>query len=179
MRMAGLGVNVAGGYLGFLAQSLFLGDARRQEQLKATHGRAARRMRDEMQKLRGPAMKLGQALSLQSGVLPDEALLELARLQMEAPGMHPSLMRAQFRGSMGKEPEDVFREFESEPFAAASLGQVHRATTRRGDRVAVKIQYPGIRNAIKHDFTSPFNCHIECSASSVCHPYRQILRQYE
>lgn len=153
MRMAGLGVDVAGGYLGFLAQSLFLGEERRKEQLKATHGRAARRMRDEMQELRGPAMELGQALSLQSGVLPDEALLELSRLQMDAPGMHPSLMRAQFRGSMGREPEEIFREFEPEPFAAASLGQVHRAVTTRGERVAVKIQYPGIRNAIQHDFT--------------------------
>jgi predicted unusual protein kinase regulating ubiquinone biosynthesis (AarF/ABC1/UbiB family) len=53
---------------------------------------------------------------------------------------------------MGRDPEDVFRSFAAEPFAAASLGQVHRAVTRRGDQVAVKIQYPGIRDAIAHDF---------------------------
>jgi len=98
-------------------------------------------------------MKLGQALSLQSGVLPDEALIELSKLQREAPGMHPSLMRAQFKSSMGREPEDVFQQFDPAPFAAASLGQVHRAVTHRGDLVAVKVQYPGIRQAVENDFT--------------------------
>jgi ubiquinone biosynthesis protein len=53
---------------------------------------------------------------------------------------------------MGRPPEDVFRSFENEPFAAASLGQVHRAVTRDGKRVPVKIQYPGIRAAIAGDF---------------------------
>jgi predicted unusual protein kinase regulating ubiquinone biosynthesis (AarF/ABC1/UbiB family) len=106
----------------------------------------------EMQDLRGPAMKLGQLLSMQSGVLPDEALAELSTLQREAPGMHPSLVRAQFRAAMGKSPEQLFRSFEDVPFAAASLGQVHRAVTRGGETVAVKIQYPGIDDAVRNDF---------------------------
>jgi predicted unusual protein kinase regulating ubiquinone biosynthesis (AarF/ABC1/UbiB family) len=105
-----------------------------------------------MKSLRGAAMKVGQTLSLQTGMLPDETLAELATLQMKAPGMHPSLVRAQFRRSMGREPEEVFKQFEPEPFAAASLGQVHRAVTREGEKVAVKIQYPGIRDAIRNDF---------------------------
>jgi predicted unusual protein kinase regulating ubiquinone biosynthesis (AarF/ABC1/UbiB family) len=66
--------------------------------------------------------------------------------------MHPSLMRAQFTGSLGRAPEDVFKEFDDTPFAAASLGQVHRARTKKGDLVAVKIQYPAIEDAIRHDF---------------------------
>lgn len=155
LRMAGMGMGVAGSYLGYLVQRAFLGEEKRKAKLKSVHGSAARRMRDEMQTLRGPAMKLGQALSLQSGILPDEALIELSKLQMEAPGMHASLMSAQFRGSMGRAPEECFREFDVEPFAAASLGQVHRAVTREGggERVAVKIQYPGIRQAVENDFT--------------------------
>jgi predicted unusual protein kinase regulating ubiquinone biosynthesis (AarF/ABC1/UbiB family) len=108
-------------------------------------------MRDDMLSLRGPAMKLGQMLSMSSGVIPEEAMTELTSLQMEAPGMHPSLVRAQFKGSMGKYPEEIFRAFDPEPFASASLGQVHHATTREGERVAVKIQYPGIGDAIKSD----------------------------
>jgi len=79
-------------------------------------------------------------------------LRELAALQMHAPGMHATLARAQFKASMGKFPEDVFREFDPEPFASASLGQVHRALTRKGEKVAVKIQYPAIRSAIENDF---------------------------
>src|SRR5437879_7711122 len=119
---------------------------------KSTHIRAARRMADEMQALRGPAMKLGQMLSLQTGVLPEEVLTGLARLQMESPCMHPSLVRVQIKGSLGREPEEIFKQFTVEPFAAASLGQVHHAITREGQRVAVKIQYPGIRRAIENDF---------------------------
>ena len=152
LRMAGMSAGLTGSYLGYLVQRVFLDEKGRKAKLQAAHGRAARRMRDDLMSLRGPAMKLGQALSLQSGVLPDEALFELSKLQREAPGMHPSLMRAQFTGSLGRAPEEVFSEFEVEPFAAASLGQVHRAITKRHETVAVKVQYPGIQQAIENDF---------------------------
>ncbi len=152
LRMAAMSAGVAGSYVGYLLQRSFLGEDKREAKLKSAHTRAAKRMRDEMQSLRGPAMKLGQAMSLQAGILPDETLAELASLQMEAPGMHPSLVRAQFKSSMGRYPEDVYASFEPEPFAAASLGQVHHATLQDGTDVAVKIQYPGIHDAIAHDF---------------------------
>ena len=152
VRMATMGMGVAGSYVGYLLQRAFLGEDRRKVRLSAAHTRAANRMRRELQTLRGPAMKLGQTLSLQTGLLPDETLLELAALQREAPAMHPSLMRAQFKASMGRFPEDVYQTFEEEPFAAASLGQVHRATRSDGTPLAVKIQYPAIREAIAGDF---------------------------
>lgn len=152
LRMAALTAGVTGSYVGYLAQRAFLGADSREKKLKAVHTRAARRMTSELITLRGPAMKLGQTLSLQTGVLPDEMLHELATLQMSAPGMHPTLARAQFKAAMGKAPENLFRSFAAEPFAAASLGQVHHAVTREGARVAVKIQYPGIRDAVVNDF---------------------------
>ena len=152
LSIANLGVGVAGSYLGYALQRAFLGEAEREAKLKATHTRAARRMADEMKTLRGAAMKLGQTLSLQTGTLPDETLAELATLQMKAPPMHPSLVRAQFKQSLGAEPEEIFKQFEAEPFAAASLGQVHLAVTREGERVAVKIQYPGVRQSLANDF---------------------------
>jgi predicted unusual protein kinase regulating ubiquinone biosynthesis (AarF/ABC1/UbiB family) len=150
--MAAMGADIAGSYVGYLLQRAFLGKARGQSKLKSTNTRAARRMRDEMQSLRGPAMKLGQTLSLQTGTLPDEVLAELSSLQMAAPGMHPSLVRVQVKESLGREPEEIFKDFSPKPFAAASLGQVHHASTRDGRLVAVKIQYPGIRGAIENDF---------------------------
>ena len=152
LGLAAMGVGVAGSYLCYVLQRAFLGKEQRNFKLRATHRRAARTMRDNMQALRGPAMKLGQTLSLQSGILPEETLSELATLQMEAPGMHPSLVRVQVRRSLGGQPEEIFKEFTPEPFAAASLGQVHRAVTREGEQVAVKIQYPGIQQAITNDF---------------------------
>jgi predicted unusual protein kinase regulating ubiquinone biosynthesis (AarF/ABC1/UbiB family) len=150
--MASMGAGVAGSYLGYMLQRAFMGEEAGRAKLRSTHTRAAKKMRDEMQALRGPAMKLGQTLSLQTGLLPDETLAELATLQMEAPGMHPSLVRVQVKASLGREPEEIFKEFDPQPFAAASLGQVHRALTRDGHRVAVKIQYPGIGQAIASDF---------------------------
>jgi predicted unusual protein kinase regulating ubiquinone biosynthesis (AarF/ABC1/UbiB family) len=152
LKMASMGANIAGSYLGYILQSPFTGKTTRQQKLKTTHRRVARRVRDEMLSLGGPAMKLGQTLSLQSGILPEEMLSELATLQMKAPGMHPSLVRVQVKTSLGKEPEEIFQTFSPKPFAAASLGQVHEATIRGGKRVAVKIQYPGIRETIESDF---------------------------
>lgn len=152
LSIASMGADIAGSYIGYVLQRAFLGEAQGKAKLKSAHTRAARRMRNEMQALRGPAMKLGQMLSLQAGILPEEVLAELAALQMEAPGMHPSLVRVQIKRSLGGEPEEVFKDFTPEPFAAASLGQVHHAVTREGERVAVKIQYPGIQQAIASDF---------------------------
>jgi predicted unusual protein kinase regulating ubiquinone biosynthesis (AarF/ABC1/UbiB family) len=152
LKMASMGANVAGSYLGFVLQSAFAGKDKRQQKLKTTHSRVARKVRDELLSLRGPAMKLGQTLSLQTGILPEETLNELATLQMQAPGMHPSLVRVQVKTALGKPPEEIFETFSPEPFAAASLGQVHAATIRGGKRVAVKIQYPGIRETIENDF---------------------------
>ena len=152
LRLAGLTAGVTGSYVGYMAQRLFLGEKSRDTKRRATHAKAGRRIRDELQLLRGPVMKLGQALSLHTDLVPEEMLAELTKLQMEAPGMHPSLALAQLKASLGRSAEQAFKRFDAEPFAAASLGQVHRAVTRDGTCAAVKIQYPGIRAAIENDF---------------------------
>ena len=151
LRLSWLGLSLTGSYIGYQAQNLIFGEAKRQQRQQTFQLRASRRVREELGSLKGAAMKLGQLLSLQGHALSPEALEELSHLQMNAPGMHRSLARAQFKGALGKYPEDVFAEFEAEPFAAASLGQVHRAVTKKGEKVAVKIQYPAIRSAIEND----------------------------
>jgi predicted unusual protein kinase regulating ubiquinone biosynthesis (AarF/ABC1/UbiB family) len=152
LRLGKLGLSLTGSYLSYQVQNAFLGENERLEKQRQFRHAASRRLRTELEALKGPAMKLGQLLSTQTHALPDEAIQELAHLQMRAPGMHPTLARAQFKSALGKYPEEVFDRFEEEPCAAASLGQVHRAVTRQGDRVAVKIQYPAIRSAIENDF---------------------------
>ena len=151
-RLGKLGFSLMGSYMGYQVQNLLLGEGERAQRQVRFRQRASRRVREELGVLKGPAMKLGQMLSMQTETLPEEALQELATLQMQAPGMHASLARAQFKSSLGKYPEQMFRKFDPEPFAAASLGQVHRAVTLKGEKVAVKIQYPAIRSAIENDF---------------------------
>ncbi len=150
-QLGKLGLSLTGSYLGYQTQNLFFGEELKAERRHDFQQKAARLVRQALGPLKGPCMKIGQILSMQTQALPDDAIAELAALQMQAPGMHPTLARAQFKNATGKYPEDVFQEFEPEPFAAASLGQVHRAVTRRGEKVAVKIQYPAIRTAIEND----------------------------
>lgn len=152
LRLGKLGLGLVGSYVSYQAQNFLLGETERDERQSRFQQKASRRVREELGALKGPVMKLGQMLSMQTEMLPEEALTELANLQMRAPGMHASLARAQFKAAVGKYPEEVFREFDEEPFAAASLGQVHRAVMRDGEKVAVKIQYPAIRTAIENDF---------------------------
>jgi predicted unusual protein kinase regulating ubiquinone biosynthesis (AarF/ABC1/UbiB family) len=151
-RLVRLGAGLAGSYFAYQLQRPFLDEERASGRRQVLRRHHAKRVRQELQTLRGPMMKLGQALSMQTHALGPELIEELSALQMHAPPMHPALMRAQFKSAFGKYPEAVFRSFDSEPFAAASLGQVHWAVTQQGEEVAVKIQYPAMREAIESDF---------------------------
>jgi len=183
LRFAGLTADVAGSYVGYLLQRGFLSAPDGERVRRTTHARAGRRIREELVNLRGPAMKLGQTLSLHTDLMSEDFIAEIASLQMSAPGMHPSLARAAFKANLGSVPEDVFREFDPRPFAAASLGQVHRAVTHRGDRVAVKIQYPDIETATRNDLkwfrqlSRPAQASGHLPASTIDELERQILAE--
>jgi predicted unusual protein kinase regulating ubiquinone biosynthesis (AarF/ABC1/UbiB family) len=102
--------------------------------------------------LRGALMKLGQTAGSFPQLIPAQIADTLDRLHFEAPPMHYSLIREVLAGELGADPDDVFQTFEHQAFAAASIGQVHRATLKSGQPVAVKIQYPGIARTIDADF---------------------------
>ncbi|MFP2932324.1 ABC1 kinase family protein [Pyxidicoccus sp. 3LG] len=112
---------------------------------------AAEKLVSTLGELKGAAMKLGQALSMDPDLLTPEVRQVLARLQNQAPAMSPDMVARVVREELGAPPEEVFREFSREPLAAASLGQVHRAVLHDGRPVAVKVQYPGIADSMAHD----------------------------
>jgi predicted unusual protein kinase regulating ubiquinone biosynthesis (AarF/ABC1/UbiB family) len=102
--------------------------------------------------LRGAAMKVGQLLSMDAGeILPRDLADILGRLRSEAHQMPPNQLRATLDRQWGRDWERRFDCFSFEPIAAASIGQVHRARTRDGRELAIKIQYPGVRASIDSD----------------------------
>ena len=105
----------------------------------------------ELGQMKGALMKIGQLLGFILEGLPEEAQRALATLQADAPPMAPSLAADVVRQELGDDPERIFRHWEPEPVAAASVGQVHRAVLPDGRKVAVKVQYPGVDTAILAD----------------------------
>ena len=101
--------------------------------------------------MKGALMKFGQLLSFVVEALPEAAQQALSSLQADAPPMAPSAAAAVVRAELGGEPEHVFLDWQPMPVAAASIGQVHRAVTHDGRKVAVKVQYPGVGDAIETD----------------------------
>jgi predicted unusual protein kinase regulating ubiquinone biosynthesis (AarF/ABC1/UbiB family) len=112
---------------------------------------AAEKLVSTLGELKGAAMKLGQAVSMDTELLSPEVRQVIARLQNEAPPRPYALVARVVREELGEAPEALFREFEPKPLAAASLGQVHRAVLHDGRPVAVKVQYPGIAETLSGD----------------------------
>src|SRR5438477_9485269 len=101
--------------------------------------------------MKGAIMKAGQMISFVAEGLPPEAQAALATLQAEVPPMAPSLAESVVSAELGDDPDKLFLDWNPEPVAAASIGQVHKAVLHDGREVAVKVQYPGIDKAIKGD----------------------------
>jgi predicted unusual protein kinase regulating ubiquinone biosynthesis (AarF/ABC1/UbiB family) len=104
--------------------------------------------------MKGAAMKLGQALSMEVDALPPELRQIVARLQSEAPPIDSEEIAAIIEEELGAPPERLFAEFDPQPLAAASLGQVHAARMADGREVVLKVQYPGIAEAVESDFAN-------------------------
>jgi len=114
--------------------------------------KAGERILATLGELKGAALKLGQALAMDPDALPEEARSVVAKLLSQAPQrMELSQVREVVRAELGAAPEELFAEFDPEPMAAASLGQVHAARLYDGREVVLKVQYPGVEKALDSD----------------------------
>ncbi len=158
-RSAKLGTALGGQaarYAGTRAASLTRSEQEAQERLEARHLETALKMAGILGEMKGAAMKLGQLASfIDTELLPPEYAEiyqeQLAKLRTSAPPMPWTEVEKVIVSDYGEPVAEHFTEFEPDAFAAASIGQVHRATLIDGRRVAVKIQYPGVAEALEDD----------------------------
>src|SRR6185503_1796571 len=132
---------------------------RQREHMEDLALESAERLVDTLGTMKGAAMKMGQLASfIDTDYLPDEYRElyqeKLGKLRTSAPSMPWEKVRKVIDQEYDEPCEELFAEIEHEAFAAASIGQVHRATLSDGRRVAVKIQYPGVAAAIRADLSN-------------------------
>ena len=158
-RLARLGARVGSTFAGTTARKTFASAERRQELDRQRELKTAEQVADELGQMKGALMKLGQMASYLDDGLPEPLRIALGQLQANAPPMSVDLAIDTVERELGAPLERVFVEFDPEPIAAASIGQVHRAIVRdpqtgENRAVAVKVQYPGVDRAITSDLRS-------------------------
>jgi predicted unusual protein kinase regulating ubiquinone biosynthesis (AarF/ABC1/UbiB family) len=181
--LAGFTARAAGGRM-VAALRQKSGDA---DAVERFHERTAERYTELLGHSKGVLMKAGQILSMvgadsigNGGLSPYQKAL--SRLQADAPPMDPALAKEALQTDLARSAEDVFAEFDDQPMAAASIGQVHRAVLHDGRRVAVKIQYPGAAEAIRDDLANTellatFSRFAASASGTTMPDVRQIARE--
>ncbi|MEN8990760.1 AarF/ABC1/UbiB kinase family protein [Avibacterium paragallinarum] len=106
---------------------------------------------DTLGEMKGAVMKVGQIASQYKDIFPPEVAKAISKLQRQAPAMPFAEIKAQVEQELGKSLAQIFKSFEEQPFAAASIGQVHKAVLPNGQQVVVKVQYPGVEEACESD----------------------------
>jgi predicted unusual protein kinase regulating ubiquinone biosynthesis (AarF/ABC1/UbiB family) len=150
-RVARMASGVAGGMLAEGTRQLRAGKRPKARDMLLTPANA-RRVADQLATMRGAAMKVGQILSMDTGeFLPRELADILARLRSDARYMPAAQLAKVMAAAYGPDWESMFYGFEMKPLAAASIGQVHRATSPDGRDIVLKVQYPGVAASIDSD----------------------------
>jgi predicted unusual protein kinase regulating ubiquinone biosynthesis (AarF/ABC1/UbiB family) len=151
LELARMGGRAGADFALHRARRTFASAERRVELDRRFELRTADQVAEALGNMKGAFMKLGQMASYLDTGLPDHVRQALQGLQQDAPPMSPELAADVVEQELGAGPDRVFLEWDPTPIAAASIGQVHRAITRDGRAVAVKVQYPGVDDAIRSD----------------------------
>jgi hypothetical protein len=153
-RLAAVGARAGAEYAVHAARRATTPPERRAELDERQQLRTASQVAEVLGEMKGALMKLGQMASYLDDGMPEPVRDALASLQQDAPPMSAELCASVVRAELGDEPQSVFSSWDPFPLAAASIGQVHRAVTRDGLAVAVKVQYPGVDEAIRADLVN-------------------------
>lgn len=151
MKLAGMSASIAKNYANHKVKGIFADEAEKKQSEEQLYADIGKRIAQTLGEMKGAVMKVGQIASQVKDLLPKEVAEALEVLQKESPPMPYDMIRRQVIKSLGDDPENLFANFEHEPFAAASIGQVHKATTKDGEECVVKIQYPGVKESCESD----------------------------
>lgn len=150
LKLAGLTASVAGGYARDRVKRVFQSEERAAADQQLNMARVGQRIAATLGELKGAAMKMGQMASMAADLLPKEIADALQTLQSNAEPLPFAVIEEQILSEFDQPLERLFERFDPVPFAAASIGQVHRATVDGRD-VIVKVQYPGVDGAVNSD----------------------------
>jgi predicted unusual protein kinase regulating ubiquinone biosynthesis (AarF/ABC1/UbiB family) len=138
-------------HLGHMSKKVFTSKLNQEELQKKHEEDLGKIIFGALSQLRGTALKVSQVLSLEPDLFPESIRLQLAKACHQVIPLNRALIRKVFLAEFNQTPEKKYTSFNANAFAAASLGQVHRAKSLQGDELAVKIQYPGIAASIESD----------------------------
>lgn len=148
--LAKMSVNVAKDIASHKAKSFVKGKEDAQSKVQLNH-RIGQEVARTLSEMKGPLMKVGQIFAQVKDLLPPEVSEALAQLRQYAEPIDGSIIREQIIQSLGASPDKIFEWFDSTPYRAASLGQVHKARLKTGEDVVVKVQYPDVSDNCEAD----------------------------
>ena len=151
MKLAGMTASIATKTLSNSIKNINADEEKKLQARSQLYSEIGLKIAETLGEMKGAVMKVGQIASQYKDIFPPEVQTAIAKLQRQAPSMPFAQIKAQVEKELGKPINELFQFFDTEPFAAASIGQVHKAILKDGQAVVVKVQYPGVDQACESD----------------------------